>query len=400
MKGSRLRRNAARGSGLAALASVVVLTAVPGLAAGFAGAAGLALAAGDTPETAGTPVGDGSVSAVECVETTVTAPVVADTWLDENSPSSAKGSDSVLSVDAGSVNVDTGVASGRARALFRFAMPDAVPPGCVVESARLFVFSSEEDVGTRVEAVRLASAWSEASTSWSDQPETTGAASRTWSREGYMRWSVTEQVQAMLDSGSGHGFLLRDAAEGAETGGGGHGFYSREKGDGGTEPELVIHFAAPGSGEPPGPPLPPVPAAVSCGQVVTQSTLVTNDLSGCLGDGLVIAAPRIIVDLGGHTIDGTGLGSGILNDGHELVTVRNGTVQDFDYGVELAPETTANLVENLTLRLNQIAAVELFDVSATEVRGNRLDGNGGGILFVSGTRDSVAADNVITGNGG
>ena len=235
--------------------------------------------------------------------------------------------------------------------------------------------------------------------SWSNQPGTVGDAVRIWSRDGYMQWNVTAQVQSMLDDGVNHGFLIRDAFEASESSGS-HGFYSREKGDSGTEPELVFRFRPPGSGEPPGPPLPPRPAAVSCGQVLTQSTLVTNDLSARLGDGLVIGAPRIIVDLGGHTIDGTGLGSGIRNEGYASVNIRNGTVQDFDYGVQLFPETRLNVVEGLILSANQVAAVELFDVSASEVRGTSLNGNGGGILLVSGTRDCVVEGNTVTTNGG
>jgi large repetitive protein len=344
-------------------------------------------------------VAAGPTSGVDCESADVIAPVVADTWLDENSPFAPKGTDSVLDVDAGSLNVDTGEASGRSRALLRFAMPAAVPEGCVVASARLFVYSSEESVGARVEAVRLASAWAEGSVSWSDQPATLGGAVRIWSREGFMQWNVTDQVKAMLDGEVGHGFLIRDAAEGAETGGGGHGFYSREKGDSATLPHLVIRFATPGVAEAPGPPLPPEPATVTCGQVLTESTLVTNDLAECLGDGLVIGVPRIIVDLGGHTIDGIGLGSGIRNEGHALVTIRNGTLQEFDYGVQLFPETVQNVVEGVTLRANQVAAIELFDVADSEVLDNVLDGNGGGIDLVSGTHGSVVANNAITANG-
>ena len=39
----------------------------------------------------------------------------------------------------------------------------------------------------------------------------------------------------------------------------------------------------------------------------------------------MIGAPRIIIDLDGHTIDGIGLGTGIRNEGYETVTVRDGT---------------------------------------------------------------------------
>ena len=341
---------------------------------------------------------DPAPSAVDCEAATLAVPVVADTWVDEGAPATTHGSDAVLSVDAGAVNPDTGAPSGRARALLRFALPDTPPPGCVVASAKLVVFSTEEDVGARAEAVQLAEAWTESEATWTTQPATVGAAASAWSREGFMQWNVTAQVQAMLD-GADHGFLIRDAAEGGQDGGE-HEFDSRERNDPGRASKVVITFAAPGSGEPPGPPLPPTPAAAGCGEVLTRSTLVTNDLADCPGDGLVIGAPRIIVDLGGHTIDGTGLGAGIHNDGHADVTVRNGIVHEFDYGVLLLPETRGNVVEHLGLGLNQIAAVELFDVSASQVRDNSLVDNGVGIALVSGTRDSVVAGNSVIDSGG
>jgi parallel beta-helix repeat protein len=211
-----------------------------------------------------------------------------------------------------------------------------------------------------------------------------------------MRWTVTSQVLPMM-AGSNHGFLIRDRAEGAE-GGGEHAFHSREKGQ--APPELVIRFAPRPSGDPPDPPAPPTPAPTHCGQVLTRSTLVTNDLSDCPGDGLVIGAPRIIIDLGGHKIDGIGLGTGILNDGYASVTVRNGTVREFDYGVQLHPETTLNVVQGLTLQLNELAGLRLFDAQGNVVRSNTMDNNGDGIALVSGTRGTTVFDNLISSNRG
>ena len=64
-----------------------------------------------------------------------------------------------------------------------------------------------------------------------------------------------------------------------------------------------------------------------------------NDLIDCLGEGLVIGAPNIVVDLNGHTIDGPdyllvnisgqeeGFPAGIRISGHTNVVIRNGTVQ-------------------------------------------------------------------------
>ena len=76
-----------------------------------------------------------------------------------------------------------------------------------------------------------------------------------------------------------------------------------------------------------------IAAQVSCGQVITQDTRVDNDLIDCPGDGLVIGADDVTLDLNRHTIDGTGVGIGVLNgvfggaEGHERVTVENGTVR-------------------------------------------------------------------------
>lgn len=85
---------------------------------------------------------------------------------------------------------------------------------------------------------------------------------------------------------------------------------------------------------------------LSCGSVITQDTTLGNDLGPCPGDGLLIMASNITVDLGGHTItgasavqeagDGTTAPSeqaGVQLMGVSGVTLTNGTVQDFDAGV-------------------------------------------------------------------
>src|SRR3954467_10375729 len=48
------------------------------------------------------------------------------------------------------------------------------------------------------------------------------------------------------------------------------------------------------------------PAPVHCGQIITTSIKVANDLRNCPRHGLVIGAPNITVALNGHTIDGDG----------------------------------------------------------------------------------------------
>ena len=76
-----------------------------------------------------------------------------------------------------------------------------------------------------------------------------------------------------------------------------------------------------------------------------------NDLNDCLWDGLVVGANNITIDLDGHTIDGKGIGAGIRNDGYDNVTIRNGKVSEFDYGVIAQRRHQRNIVEALTLEI-------------------------------------------------
>ena len=77
-------------------------------------------------------------------------------------------------------------------------------------------------------------------------------------------------------------------------------------------------------------------AQLTCGQVITQSTTLDADVGPCPDNGIVLGADNITLDLGGHTIFGTagsGDGAGVLLDHRQGVTVRGGTVTQFDGGV-------------------------------------------------------------------
>jgi parallel beta-helix repeat protein len=68
-----------------------------------------------------------------------------------------------------------------------------------------------------------------------------------------------------------------------------------------------------------------------CGQTITHSTTLKRDLTGCRGDGLVVGASGITIDLAGHAIRGVNAAGsvGIVVDGHATVTIRNGRISDF-----------------------------------------------------------------------
>jgi CSLREA domain-containing protein len=162
----------------------------------------------------------------------VTALAAADAWIDENSPTSNKGTDSVLKVQSKGPRDNF-------RALVRFTLP-AVPQGCVVESATLRLFTASAKTPRTLQALRLTAAWTENLVNWSNQPQTTGAAATTAAGTGYREWTVTSQAQAMYLEGN-HGFLIRDAVEAQDAE---QQLHSREKGQ--NPPQLVVRFAPAG----------------------------------------------------------------------------------------------------------------------------------------------------------
>jgi parallel beta-helix repeat protein len=83
---------------------------------------------------------------------------------------------------------------------------------------------------------------------------------------------------------------------------------------------------------------------VSCGETITADTTLDRDLLDCPNNGIVIGADDITLDLNGHRIEGDGeafkpcredefCDIGVLNDGHDGVTVRRGSVREFGVGV-------------------------------------------------------------------
>ena len=72
-------------------------------------------------------------------------------------------------------------------------------------------------------------------------------------------------------------------------------------------------------------------APLACGDTITVDTRLEADLINCPGDGLVIGADDVTLDLNGHLIDGDGVRGGpgrgdvgIRSEGHPSVTIRRG----------------------------------------------------------------------------
>src|SRR5215468_4824974 len=132
---------------------------------------------------------------------------------------------------------------------------------------------------------------------------------------------------------------------------------------------------------------------VVCGQVITHNTHVKNDLVDCPGDGLVIGAANIKLNLGGHTIDGVNnsAADGINNKGgFDNVKIEHGTVQQFGNGVELVG-ADQNKVTHLKVTQNH-DGIRLSGSNSNKVDHDAVISNFDGIFLVNSDRNRVSHD--------
>jgi parallel beta-helix repeat protein len=112
---------------------------------------------------------------------------------------------------------------------------------------------------------------------------------------------------------------------------------------------------------------------VGCGDVITTDTTLDSDLIGCPGDGLVIGADGITIDLGGHTIAGAPSTSGSGIDDHlqhDGVVVENGTITTFVNGV-LLNRSSDSVLRRLTVS-DAVYGLALVDSSDNTVERNSI----------------------------
>jgi parallel beta-helix repeat protein len=182
----------------------------------------------------------------------------------------------------------------------------------------------------------------------------------------------------------------------------------------------VAGLAAPGA----------LASAPACGDTITQSVTLHHDLANCPGDGLVIGADGVTLDLAGHTIDGDavigGDDTGVRLEGRRHVTVRGGTIREFDHAVHLTGASRNhvtrlvatssgdadigrtilldegsddNLIDRNDASFNGRSGVALLDSSRNLVTRNRTSHNGVAGMGVFGGSDNRVTFNVMNDNG-
>jgi parallel beta-helix repeat protein len=139
----------------------------------------------------------------------------------------------------------------------------------------------------------------------------------------------------------------------------------------------------------------PASAQPACGEVITQDTTLTADLD-ChdAGNGLVIGAPGITLDLGGHKLNAHN--DAITNPGYADVTIRNGSITFDNVGVLLIG-ATGNTIRDLDID-GLIYGIQLRNSDGNRIVSNELVSS---LIQVDSTSDrNVIRDNVTRGREG
>lgn len=164
--------------------------------------------------------------------------------------------------------------------------------------------------------------------------------------------------------------------------------------------------------------------SVQCGDQISVDTVLTEDLTCGPGDGLVIVANGVTLDLGGHTITGPGAygqgaGAGVRAAQRTGVTVMHGTITGYQTAVVL-DESWGGHVTRLTVHHNDQGiilsgggghlvdknvaadngrdAIKLGLSEDNRVTQNTVSGNVYGIAVASGSTDNTVDRNVASGN--
>jgi Right handed beta helix region len=134
----------------------------------------------------------------------------------------------------------------------------------------------------------------------------------------------------------------------------------------------IVVLAAPGAGSGS-----PGSEISSCGQTVTTNAFLIQDLS-CTGNGVIVGAAKITIDLRGFTLrgDGGAPDSGIVDNGFDSVKLENGVVRNFGSGLAIDGANKASVANvvvsgaNIGIYVNGDSAT----ITSSTASGNGLTG--------------------------
>jgi parallel beta-helix repeat protein len=126
---------------------------------------------------------------------------------------------------------------------------------------------------------------------------------------------------------------------------------------------------------------------VGCGDTITTDATLHHNLVNCPNNGVVIEADNVTLDLNHHTIDSDGTPAtgcdpdtefcdiGVLNEGHDGVTVVHGSVRQFDLGVVVGGARHNRLLD-LSASSSRFSGMVIFDSARSVIQNSSAVRNG------------------------
>jgi parallel beta-helix repeat protein len=134
-----------------------------------------------------------------------------------------------------------------------------------------------------------------------------------------------------------------------------------------------------------------------CGATILEDLKLDHDIT-CTGNGLIVGADGIKLNLQGHTIAGSGIGTGINVTGRRDVSIFGGTIRNFLAGV-LVRESIDVVIKDNELIANGDGVDLQANAVANTVKGNRFRDNlTRGIMSRSFSSANTIKDNTFTGD--
>ena len=142
---------------------------------------------------------------------------------------------------------------------------------------------------------------------------------------------------------------------------------------------------------------------VSCGQYLTENTVMSNDLLDCPGDGLVINADNVTLDCDGHLIDGDGSGSsdrGIRVAAKDNVIVKNCNISDFYEGLAAPTSNNFSLLNSNLFNNRYYALTTSTSLNAVVVNNSFFDNTEGGVYLYKSNHSFVVNNSFFNNRNG
>jgi parallel beta-helix repeat protein len=130
---------------------------------------------------------------------------------------------------------------------------------------------------------------------------------------------------------------------------------------------------------------------------ISISDKITYTLTDNINGSIVVERDNIVIDGNGHTIQGTGTGTGIDLSGRSNVTIKNMEIQEFGEGIRMLDSSNNSIIEN-NFWDDGDRGIWLYGSSNNNISRNDVTNNEHGIWLEYSSNDNSIIGNNVTAN--